>query len=268
MLNYGIIEEHQGQLKVRVLVHNGAKGQAGSTPTKDLPNAVVDSREKNGYKDGDTVVVGYIYGDTAHPVVLFPYGARKATASERELSMVEVVNTAKLPKNTNIGDITGDELYSLKGIKYPLIEKLKRMEESSASKKELKRVKETIPDITDVEAMKEALAKVYRYKGTKDKYSDLPNEGMQNGDVYNVETAYGNYPAGTNWAWVAESEQWDALGGSIDLSGYAQLDNLLDYVTLATEQSIEKLKTFEEGIKVQSVKIEYNETTETLDFIF
>ena len=67
---------------------------------------------------------------------------------------------------------------------------------------------------------------IYTYKGTKPTYADLPQSGQVTGDVWNVEAAYNNHPAGTNWAWNGTA--WDALGGSIDLSGYQTVENLVD----------------------------------------
>ena len=56
------------------------------------------------------------------------------------------------------------------------------------------------------------LSSVYRFKGSVQTYANLPSNASV-GDVYNVESAYGSYPAGTNFAWNGEA--WDALGGSI-----------------------------------------------------
>lgn len=61
------------------------------------------------------------------------------------------------------------------------------------------------------------LSSIYRYGGSVATFEDLP-ANSQVGDVYNVESAYGNYPAGTNFAWNGTT--WDALGGIVDLSGY------------------------------------------------
>ena len=66
-------------------------------------------------------------------------------------------------------------------------------------------------------ALNNAIGSVYRVKGTKATYADLPSSGNVAGDVWNVTAAYGNYPAGTNWVWTGS--EWDALGGEIDLSG-------------------------------------------------
>lgn len=65
---------------------------------------------------------------------------------------------------------------------------------------------------------KDQITNLYTYKGSKATFAELPvvNEV---GDTWNVEEAYGNHPAGTNWSW--NGTEWDALAGSIDLSGYA-----------------------------------------------
>lgn len=61
------------------------------------------------------------------------------------------------------------------------------------------------------------ISSVYSYKGSKATYAELPSDAAA-GDVWNVEEAHGNHPAGTNWAWT--DTVWDALGGAIDLSAY------------------------------------------------
>lgn len=61
------------------------------------------------------------------------------------------------------------------------------------------------------------LSSVYSYKGSKATYAELPSNAAA-GDVWNVEKAHDNHPAGTNWAWTGTA--WDALGGAIDLSSY------------------------------------------------
>ena len=65
----------------------------------------------------------------------------------------------------------------------------------------------------------EAKSSVYRYKGSKENYSNLPSTGNTVGDVWNVineATVNGTtYPAGTNWAWNGSS--WDPLGGQVQV---------------------------------------------------
>lgn len=61
------------------------------------------------------------------------------------------------------------------------------------------------------------------YQGSVASFDQLPDGSAEHpvkkGDVYNVVAANGNIPAGTNYAW--NGEEWDPLGGSVDLSGYA-----------------------------------------------
>lgn len=77
-----------------------------------------------------------------------------------------------------------------------------------------------------------AVTSVYRVKGTKATVADLPETGNTVGDVWNVTSASGTIgeagyvPAGTNYVWKLKDGsttegEWDALGGTIDLSGYA-----------------------------------------------
>lgn len=79
-----------------------------------------------------------------------------------------------------------------------------------------------VPSITSdnvMEIIKRELASIYRPKGSVQTFNDLP-KNPDIGDVYNV------IEDGQNWAWVDGDESnpephWDALGPTIDLSGYA-----------------------------------------------
>lgn len=72
--------------------------------------------------------------------------------------------------------------------------------------------------ITDLQSK---LTAIFTYKGTKATYEKLEAvESPTVGDVYNVEAAHNNVPAGTNWVW--NGTDWDALAGTVDLSGYVQ----------------------------------------------
>lgn len=68
-----------------------------------------------------------------------------------------------------------------------------------------------------VNQIKTDLGSALTYKGSVDSYDQLPEEA-EVGDTWNVAQAYQTYPAGTNYAWTGSA--WDALGGSVDLSGY------------------------------------------------
>lgn len=81
-----------------------------------------------------------------------------------------------------------------------------------------------------IDDVKDDVSRVYKYKGSVADYAGLPSSGVQNGDVYDVqsETVIGGavYPAGTNFAAVVDDTQspatisWDPLGG--DVADYAR----------------------------------------------
>jgi len=89
-----------------------------------------------------------------------------------------------------------------------------------------------------ITSITQQLTNVYTYKGSVASYENLPTENQKIGDVYNVESAYGNIPPGTNYAWNGST--WDSLGGSVDLSNYATtatvstLSGNIDTVSAAT----------------------------------
>lgn len=92
------------------------------------------------------------------------------------------------------------------------------------------------------------------YKGQKPTYNDLPAEGNQQGDVWDVKAD------GYNYAW--NGTEWDKLSGTIDLSAYATteamnsaLANKVDKVEgkqLSTEDFTTTLKTKLEGIEADA----------------
>ena len=84
----------------------------------------------------------------------------------------------------------------------------------------------TTDDLTEL--INEKVAVAYRYKGSCE-YAKLPVSGEVIGEVWNVTDANGNYPAGTNYAW--NGSEWDALGGSIDLSPYHKTADFETYVS-------------------------------------
>lgn len=71
----------------------------------------------------------------------------------------------------------------------------------------------------------ELISKIYRVKGSVEKYTDLPADA-EIGDVYNIlyaDKAHG-INAGDNVVWTGT--EWDRLGGIVDLSDYALLSDL------------------------------------------
>ena len=82
----------------------------------------------------------------------------------------------------------------------------------------------TTEDLTELINNKVAVA--YRYQGSCT-YAELASKPQEVGYVWNVTDANGNFPAGTNYAW--NGSEWDALGGSVDLSPYAKVADFNDY---------------------------------------
>jgi hypothetical protein len=82
------------------------------------------------------------------------------------------------------------------------------------------------------------LVGVYTFRGSKETFAELPEEGMIAGDVWNVNEKVGDHPAGTNWAWTGES--WDALAGSIDLSAYSTTSEVEALLKVESDRAIAK----------------------------
>lgn len=114
------------------------------------------------------------------------------------------------------------------------------------------------------------VSSVMRYKGSKDTYAELPSEGNEIGDVWNVvgADAENNVRAGDNFAWNGTG--WDNLGGAVVLDGYATKDDLdgkVDKVEgsrLMTSAEGEKLAGIATGAEVNVVK-SVDEAEFTLD---
>ena len=86
-----------------------------------------------------------------------------------------------------------------------------------------------------ITAVSNKLTGVYSYKGSKEKFTELPTDAVA-GDVWNVEEAHDNHPAGTNWAWTGT--EWDALAGSIDLSGYYTSEQVDAAIKVETDRAV------------------------------
>lgn len=114
------------------------------------------------------------------------------------------------------------------------------------------------------------VSSVMRYKGSKDTYAELPSEGNEIGDVWNVvgADAKNGVRAGDNFAW--NDTGWDNLGGAVVLDGYATKDDLKEKVDkvegsrLMTSAEGEKLAGIATGAEVNVVK-SVDETEFTLD---
>lgn len=92
------------------------------------------------------------------------------------------------------------------------------------------------------------ISSVYRVKGSCTYEELLTKTGQTEGDVWNVTNAHDKVPAGTNYVWAkGEGEttaKWDALGGTIDLSGYVSASsfNTLEQTVKGHTTDITNLK--------------------------
>lgn len=119
----------------------------------------------------------------------------------------------------------------------------------------------------EIDAVSGKLTSIYTYKASVADFAAL--EAITDkavGDVYNVEAANGNIPAGTNYAW--NGTEWDALGGSVDLSAYATTTKVEELIKVETDRATAKESELEASIGSNTVlaqsaldKANANETT-------
>lgn len=84
-------------------------------------------------------------------------------------------------------------------------------------------------------AKKSDITNIYKFKGTKTNYADLPTTNRVTGDVWNITNADAEHgiKAGDNVAWNGTA--WDNLSGTVDLSAYATKDKAFTKDTVSTE---------------------------------
>jgi hypothetical protein len=94
-------------------------------------------------------------------------------------------------------------------------------------------------------AKKSDISTIYKYKGTKTNYSELPTSGNNIGDVWNITKAdkTNNIKAGDNVVW--DGSKWDNLSGTVDLSNYLQKGG--KQTTTSTADGGSNVYTFTDG---------------------
>lgn len=97
-------------------------------------------------------------------------------------------------------------------------------------------------------AINAKVASTFRYMGSCT-YAKLPKTAVK-GDVWNVTDAYGNVPAGTNYAY--DGKAWDALAGVVDLSPYATKATVTSEIKTKIE-TLDKADTEVDGQVVSAV---------------
>lgn len=120
MLNKGILERVNGELRVRVLENSGEKGTAGASVSEDLPTTLFVYRKGVGgeYQEGDAVIVGYEKDDISRPVVIGRFLEDNAGGGVKiESGTLTIDQKATLPQNTTIGSVKAREIGMLQGLK-------------------------------------------------------------------------------------------------------------------------------------------------------
>lgn len=94
-------------------------------------------------------------------------------------------------------------------------------------------------------AKKSDISTVYKYKGTKTNFSELPTSGNNIGDVWNITKAdtANHIKAGDNVVW--DGSKWDNLSGTVDLSNYLQKGG--KQTTTSTADGGNNVYTFTDG---------------------
>ena len=97
-------------------------------------------------------------------------------------------------------------------------------------------------DANTTYAKKTDITNLYKFKGTKTNYADLPTTGVVTGDVWNITNANAEHgiKAGDNVAWNGTA--WDNLSGTVDLSAYATKDSVA--IDLAKKVDIKGTPSF------------------------
>lgn len=115
----------------------------------------------------------------------------------------------------------------------------------------------TTATANDTYAKKSDISAVYKYKGSVNKVSNLPNPSSLTesnaGDVYNIGTASSSsnitVKSGDNVAWVWDKTKnaghWDNLSGTVDLSNYLQKGG--KQTTTSTADGGSNIYTFTDG---------------------
>lgn len=102
----------------------------------------------------------------------------------------------------------------------------------------------TVSSANETFAKKADMTKAMNYRGSVDTFSALPKTGVQIGDMYNVSAADSGrgIKAGDNV--VYNGNDWDVMGGVIDLSDYAtkvEMQQAVGDITTASDSDVQAL---------------------------
>ena len=177
-------------------------------------------------------------------------------SSNVDKSSTYTVVSSNISRDTGSGVATSFIRYGTKdknGVLQDLLKPTSTIDEDKYSVVSPKAVYDYLKDY----AKKSDISAVYKYKGSVNKVSDLPNPSnlteSNAGDVYNIGTASTSnnitVKSGDNVAWVWDKTKnaghWDNLSGTVDLSNYLQKGG--KQTTTSTADGGSNVYTFKDG---------------------
>ena len=107
-------------------------------------------------------------------------------------------------------------------------------------------------DANTTYAKKSDITNIYKFKGTKTNYADLPKTDRATGDVWNITNANAEYgiKAGDNVAW--NGTEWDNLSGTVDLSAYATTTTT-DAISADVKKLMDKAFPFTVNVSIDKI---------------
>lgn len=157
MITKGIVEEilTNYSIKVRLPILDSIEGTRDATPTSDLSEAIVcvAPNSEINFTVGDIVIVGFEDNDDSKPIILgFLFKESGNTSSiSNNLSKLNVNVSAKLPRDTSIGNISSQDISMLQGAKFNIQSQLNN---SNASINELEKVVDDLSKSVEVDISK------------------------------------------------------------------------------------------------------------------
>ena len=130
MITRGIVEKiyDKNSIAVRIPIFDSSATASDRTPTDSLGVASICTLPNSipNVRIGDVVYVGFENDDISQPVILgYVYiDSEYSTRQGLSLQSLDVVSSAKLPKETIIGDVSSKEVLMLSGIKQNIQEQI------------------------------------------------------------------------------------------------------------------------------------------------
>lgn len=136
MITKGIVEEilTDYSIKVRLPILDSIEGTRDATSTSDLSEAIICTTPNSeiNFTVGDIVVVGFEDNDDSKPIILGFLSKESGNTSSisNNLSKLNVNVSAKLPKDTSIGNISSQDISMLQGAKFNIQSQLNNTNEA------------------------------------------------------------------------------------------------------------------------------------------